>query len=73
MSEAPFGLKAGSVLLDNDARSEGRRIVVKAVAVQNKRWFAYYQGGHRKHRISFDRINEADGKPHSQGYTVLSP
>lgn len=70
VSDAPYGLRPGSILLDNDHRSEGRQITVKAVVQRGGRWFALYQGSHRRHRVSFDRINEADGKPHSQGYTI---
>lgn len=71
MSEAPLPLRPGSILLDNDKRSDGRQIVVKAVVERKDGWHALYQGAHRRHWISFSRINEADGRKHSQGYTIL--
>lgn len=75
----PLGLRPGSVLRDNDARSNPpnteapRTITVTAVATVNGRWFAYYDGGHRRSRVAFDRIyREGDGRRHSQGYTIQS-
>lgn len=73
----PLGLKPGSVLRDNDARSnppatdKPRLVVVKAVAQRKDQWYALYEGEHRRSRVSFNRINIEDGRPHSQGYTIV--
>lgn len=68
----PLNLKPGSVLKDNDVRSPDRQVTVKAIQQRGSQYFVLYQGAHRRSRISFDRINEDDGRPHSQGYTIVS-
>lgn len=68
----PLGLRAGDLLRDNDARSEGRTITVKAIAHSTRGgWYAIYQGAARRAKVKFARINHDDGRPHSQGYTIV--
>jgi hypothetical protein len=74
MSENPLGLRVGSVLRDNDSRNDGRTITVIGISRDQKgHWWASYQGGRRRSRVALDRIFRADdGRPHSQGYTIVT-
>lgn len=80
MSEAPHGLRPGSILADRDPRTRDEKgnptrfVTLKAVgkAPKSRWWFAYYQGTNRRHRIRLDRVHPAgEGLP-TLGYTIVS-
>lgn len=79
MSQAPYGLKPGSVLVDLDPRTyedgkPARYITVLAVGrgPANSPWFIQYQGEHRKHRISVSRVYPDDGVRRTWGYQIVT-
>lgn len=64
-------VKQGSILRDNDPRSEGRMVTVLRVVNRDGRLCAEYQAGHRRAYIRIDRIF-TDGTRHKTGWSLVS-
>lgn len=76
MADAPFGLRPGSILIDNDPRTyedgkPAREVVLTSIGQTRGKWRAFYHGGYRRHSIACNRIFLDDGAPRHSGYNIV--
>lgn len=68
MSETNLGITVGTVLVDLDPRTKGKRFIT-VTAVTRKH--IEYQAGVRKAKVSIDRVYPA-GSTKKSGYSIVS-
>jgi hypothetical protein len=67
-------VKIGSVLKDNDKRDGGRTVTVVSIvwcSWPKDHLYVCYKKGRRVCKIRLDRIH-TDGKPHSNGWSLVT-